>query len=97
MDPLKRNFKSVHKLENIKNGSSILGHFQFQNCSFADESIQELFQLRNCSYDLQESGSKPKTIKFLEYHIGKMLGWLCGRASQNDYDHPQSDRGSIAW
>ncbi|MEC8256525.1 MAG: excinuclease ABC subunit C, partial [Bacteroidota bacterium] len=50
--------------------------------------IQELYPLRNCSYDLREESIQTKNYKVcLEYHIGNCLGGCVGEQSESDYDH----------
>ncbi|MEC8090083.1 MAG: excinuclease ABC subunit UvrC, partial [Bacteroidota bacterium] len=73
----------------IKDGSEYFGPFtNFKTVRLLMNLIQELFQLRNCSYDLQEESIQTKNYKVcLEYHIGNCLGGCVGEQSQNDYDH----------
>ena len=48
--------------------------------------IQDLYPLRNCSYDLRPKSIETKNYKVcLEYHIGNCLGACVGEQSELDY------------
>ena len=50
--------------------------------------IQDLYPLRNCSYDLRPKSIETKNYKVcLEYHIGNCLGACVGEQSESNYDH----------
>jgi len=73
----------------IKDGSEYFGPFtNFKTVRLLMNLIQELYPLRNCSYDLREESIQTKNYKVcLEYHIGNCLGGCVGEQSQSDYDH----------
>ena len=73
----------------IKDGSEYFGPFtNFKTVRLLMNLIQELYPLRNCSYDLREESIQTKNYKVcLEYHIGNCLGGCVGEQSESDYDH----------
>ena len=72
-----------------KDGSEYFGPFtNFKTVRLLMNLIQELYPLRNCSYDLQPKSIETKNYKVcLEYHIGNCLGACVGEQSESDYDH----------
>ena len=73
----------------IKDGSEYFGPFtNFKTVRLLLNLIQELYPLRNCSYDLREESIQTKNYKVcLEYHIGNCLGGCVGEQNESDYDH----------
>ena len=73
----------------IKDGSEYFGPFtNFKTVRLLMNLIQELYPLRNCSYDLREESIQTKNYKVcLEYHIANCLGGCVGEQSESDYDH----------
>jgi len=72
-----------------KDGSEYFGPFtNFKTVRLLMGLIQELYPLRNCSYDLWPKSIETKNYKVcLEYHIGNCLGACVGEQSESDYDH----------
>ena len=72
-----------------KDGSEYFGPFtNFKTVRLLMNLIQELYPLRNCSYDLRPKSIETKNYKVcLEYHIGNCLGACVGEQSESDYDH----------
>jgi excinuclease ABC subunit C len=72
-----------------KDGSEYFGPFtNFKTVRLLMNLIQELYLLRNCSYDLRPKSIETKNYKVcLEYHIGNCLGACVGKQSESDYDH----------
>jgi excinuclease ABC subunit C len=72
-----------------KDGSEYFGPFtNFKTVRLLMNLIQELYPLRNCSYDLRAKSIETKNYKVcLEYHIGNCLGACVGEQSESDYDH----------
>ena len=72
-----------------KDGSEYFGPFtNFKTVRMLMNLIQELYPLRNCSYDLRPKSIETKNYKVcLEYHIGNCLGACVGEQSESDYDH----------
>ena len=72
-----------------KDGSEYFGPFtNFKTVRLLMNLIQELYLLRNCSYDLRPKSIETKNYKVcLEYHIGNCLGACVGEQSESDYDH----------
>ena len=72
-----------------KDGSEYFGPFtNFKTVRLLMNLIQELYLLRNCSYDLRPKSIETKNYKVcLEYHIGNCLGACVGGQSESDYDH----------
>jgi len=72
-----------------KDGSQYFGPFtNFKTVRLLMNLIQELYPLRNCSYDLRPKSIETKNYKVcLEYHIGNCLGACVGEQSESDYDH----------
>jgi len=76
-----------------KDGSEYFGPFtNFKTVQLLMNLIQELYLLRNCSYDLRPKSIETKNYKVcLEYHIGNCLGACVGEQSESDYDHQISE------
>jgi excinuclease ABC subunit C len=76
-----------------KDGSEYFGPFtNFKTVRLLMNLIQELYLLRNCSYDLRPKSIETKNYKVcLEYHIGNCLGACVGEQSESDYDHQISE------
>ena len=72
-----------------KDGSEYFGPFtNFKTVRLLMNLIQELYPLRNCSYDLRPKSIETKNYKVcLEYHIGNCLGACVGEQRESDYDH----------
>ena len=72
-----------------KDGSEYFGPFtNFKTVRLLMNLIQELYPLRNCSYDLRPKSIETKNYKVcLEYHIGNCLGACVGEQTEADYDH----------
>ena len=72
-----------------KDGSEYFGPFtNFKTVRLLMGLIQELYPLRNCSYDLWPKSIETKNYKVcLEYHIGNCLGACVGEQRESDYDH----------
>ena len=72
-----------------KDGSEYFGPFtNFKTVRLLMNLIQELYPLRNCSYDLRPKSIETKNYKVcLEYHIGNCLGACVGEQSESNYDH----------
>ena len=72
-----------------KDGSEYFGPFtNFKTVRLLMNLIQELYPLRNCSYDLRPKSIETKNYKVcLEYHIGNCLGACVGEQTEPDYDH----------
>ena len=72
-----------------KDGSEYFGPFtNFKTVRLLMNLIQEVYPLRNCSYDLRPKSIETKNYKVcLEYHIGNCLGACVGEQSESDYDH----------
>jgi excinuclease ABC subunit C len=72
-----------------KDGSEYFGPFtNFKTVRLLMNLIQELYPLRNCSYDLRSKSIKAKNYKVcLEYHIGNCLGACVGEQSESNYAH----------
>ena len=72
-----------------KDGSEYFGPFtNFKTVRLLMNLIQELYPLRNCSYNLRPKSIETKNYKVcLEYHIGNCLGACVGEQSESDYDH----------
>ena len=72
-----------------KDGSEYFGPFtNFKTVRMLMNLIQELYPLRNCSYNLRPKSIETKNYKVcLEYHIGNCLGACVGEQSESDYDH----------
>ena len=72
-----------------KDGSEYFGPFtNYKTVRLLMGLIQELYPLRNCSYDLWPKSIETKNYKVcLEYHIGNCLGACVGEQSESDYDH----------
>ena len=72
-----------------KDGSEYFGPFtNFKTVRLLMNLIQDLYPLRNCSYDLRPKSIEAKNYKVcLEYHIGNCLGACVGEQRESDYDH----------
>ena len=72
-----------------KDGSEYFGPFtNFKTVRLLMNLIQELYPLRNCSYDLRPKSIETKNYKVcLEYHIGNCLGACVGEQRESNYDH----------
>ena len=72
-----------------KDGSEYFGPFtNFKTVRLLMNLIQELYPLRNCSYDLRPKSIETKNYKVcLEYHIGNCLGACVGEQTEPNYDH----------
>ena len=72
-----------------KDGSEYFGPFtNFKTVRLLMNLIQELYPLRNCSYDLRPKSIESKNYKVcLEYHIGNCLGACVGEQNEADYDN----------
>ena len=72
-----------------KDGSEYFGPFtNFKTVRLLMNLIQELYPLRNCSYDLRAKSIETKNYKVcLEYHIGNCLGACVGEQTEPNYDH----------
>ena len=72
-----------------KDGSEYFGPFtNFKTVRLLMSLIQELYPLRNCSYDLRPKSIETKNYKVcLEYHIGNCLGACVGEQTEPNYDH----------
>jgi excinuclease ABC subunit C len=72
-----------------KDGSEYFGPFtNFKTVRLLMNLIQELYPLRNCSYDLRQKSIETKNYKVcLEYHIGNCLGACVGEQRESEYDH----------
>ena len=72
-----------------KDGSEYFGPFtNFKTVRLLMNLIQDLYPLRNCSYDLRPKSIETKNYKVcLEYHIGNCLGACVGEQRESDYDH----------
>ena len=72
-----------------KDGSEYFGPFtNFKTVRLLMGLIQELYPLRNCSYDLRPNSIETKSYKVcLEYHIGNCLGACVGEQTESDYGH----------
>ena len=72
-----------------KDGSEYFGPFtNFKTVRLLMNLIQELYPLRNCSYDLRPKSIETKNYKVcLEYHIGNCLGACVGEQTEPEYDH----------
>ena len=72
-----------------KDGSEYFGPFtNFKTVRLLMKLIQDLYPLRNCSYDLRPKSIETKNYKVcLEYHIGNCLGACVGEQRESDYDH----------
>ena len=70
-----------------KDGSEYFGPFtNFKTVRLLISLIQDLYPLRNCSYDLRPKSIETKNYKVcLEYHIGNCLGACVGEQSELDY------------
>ena len=72
-----------------KDGSEYFGPFtNFKTVRLLMNLIQELYPLRNCSYDLRPKSIESKNYKVcLEYHIGNCLGACVGEQNEANYDN----------
>ena len=72
-----------------KDGSEYFGPFtNFKTVRLLMNLIQELYPLRNCSYDLRAKSIETKNYKVcLEYHIGNCLGACVGEQTEPNYEH----------
>tara|TARA_B100000900_G_scaffold102150_1_gene84634 strand:+ start:155 stop:1963 length:1809 start_codon:yes stop_codon:yes gene_type:complete len=72
-----------------KDGSEYFGPFtNFKTVRLLMNLIQDLYPLRNCSYDLRPKSIETKNYKVcLEYHIGNCLGACVGEQCESNYDH----------
>ena len=72
-----------------KDGSEYFGPFtNFKTVRLLMNLIQDLYPLRNCSYDLRPKSIETKNYKVcLEYHIGNCLGACVGEQRESNYDH----------
>ena len=72
----------------MKDGSEYFGPFtNVKTVRLLMNLIQELYPLRNCSYDLREKSIQNKNYKVcLEYHIGNCLGGCVGEQSEREYN-----------